>query len=295
MNSGLGNYRLSGALGSSWYALPMLGFACAIIVGSLYSVVAVYLPYRGTYRVLMPVVFAGGVGAMTWWTLRTSKCRNLFFAIFMGLLISMVAIYAMWAMFVFLLVRRDTLGVEGDKSVSLLSIWSHPAAVWECARDISVFGWYAINGYATTGWKLWAMWVAEAGFFVVVSLWCVWEAIGKRVFCERCGAWCRNYGTILRVAVPQDEMLHHRLMDGDATVLHELPSVEADVRPHLTVDLDCCDVCSELATMSWKLVGMNREKLDFRFVDRRLITGPEVAALVALGEKEATNAETKVS
>ncbi len=292
MNSGLGNYRLSGALGSSWYAMPMLGFACAIIVGSLYSVVAVYVPYRGTYRVLMPVVFAGGVGAMAWWTLRASKCRNLLFAIFMGLLISMVAIYAMWAMFVFLLVRRDTLGVDGDKSVSLLSIWSHPAAVWECAKDISVFGWYAINGYATTGSRLWFEWACEAAVFCIVILWFAIAAVWNQVFCERCSAWCHSYGTVLRVAVPQDEMLHHRLMDGDASVLRELPAVEADVRPHLAIDLDCCDECSDMATMSWKLVGSDKEKLDIRFVDRRLIAGPEVAELVALGEKNAESVES---
>lgn len=295
MNSGLGNYRLSDALGSSWYAMPMPGFACAIIVGSLYSVVAVYLPYRGSYRMFLPAVFAGGLGAMVWWTLRASKCRNLLFAICMGLLSSMVAIYAIWAMFVFLLVRRDTLGVDGDKSVALFSIWSHPAAVWESAKDISIFGWYAINGYATSGWKLWAMWAAEAGLFVIVILWGACGAIWKRVYCERCGVWCHHYGTVLRVAFSSDEMLHHRLMDGDASVLRELPAVEADVRPHLAIDLDCCDECSDMATMSWKLVGADKERLDIRFVDRRLIAGPEVAELVALGEKNTEDGETKPS
>lgn len=257
MHESLNQYRQSGSMGTAVFVVPVVGLIAAFVLAVAYAYADVYIPVAGYISFVLTAVFAAGVGWAVSFAGVKAKCRNVTLMHFLGFVIGLVAVYFSWVAFMYVLLKRE-LGDQFDGGLGAILL--RPDAVWHFANAVGETGWYQLRGGNVKGTFLWVTWALEA---VIVVGWVTFMApmgITGRVFCERCGVWCRKGKDFMRLLVPNNKEFLSRISEGSMEVLAQMPVAPADVSPYLRVDVDRCDTCPDTATWQAVLVTHHRNR-----------------------------------
>ena len=143
--------------------VTMLGLGAGLIGGLAVSAVAafvyayfiyympfIYLTFLGTIGFALLNGFAVA-GLMRW-----GKMRSTFFCVLGTALVTCVAYYLSWAVWVSVVVSGK------EMSISSLEVAQNPSAMWTLIQFICEKGAWNIRGLTVSGTALWAVWAVEA-------------------------------------------------------------------------------------------------------------------------------------
>lgn len=257
MIDGINTYRHSGRLGYGIIVIPVVGIVAALLLGVTYAYADVYIPIAGYVSFILTLIFAAAVGYCVSKAAVIGSCRSTGFVHLMGFLVSLLALYTSWVAFTYALISRDA---PAELEVSAARLFMAPAAVWKIVLLVNEAGWYSIRGGTPKGTVLWIFWTIEAVMVIGIVLAMSASGIGGRVFCERCGRWCRTVKDLVRLWVTTDANLLRRITGGDVRALADLPSAPGTLSPYLRVDANRCESCPDTATYQVCLVTHRRKK-----------------------------------
>lgn len=255
MHDSLSRYHHSGSMGTALFVVPAVGLIAGFVLAVAYAYADVYIPVAGYVSFILTVAFAAGVGWAVSFAGVKAKCRNVVVMRILGFAIGLIAVYFSWVAFMYVLATRD---LGDDFNSSLGAILLRPDAVWHFAAAVGETGWYQLRGGSVNGTFLWVTWAVEALIVVGIVTFMATMGITGRVFCERCGAWCRRGKHFMRLLIPHDKELFARVAEGNVEALAQMPVAPADVSPYLRVDVDRCDTCPDTAT--WQAVLVTHQK-----------------------------------
>ncbi|MBI1827596.1 MAG: hypothetical protein HYR83_14565 [Planctomycetes bacterium] len=236
--------------------MPAAGGVSAFVLGTGYAYAQVYKPFHNEYLVLFLLgALAVGVGVTLTLAARLGHCRNGRFARVTGVLIGLLAVYAVWAAFMHALINK---GVVSTHRISLSTIWAHPRAIWEFAKVVEATGWESISGRVHNGWAMWLFWAGEAILIVLCVTWLAPFAIVNRVYCERCGRWAKVFTPLARLVPPNDSSELNDILNGNLSNAESLPSTDESTYPYLIVNAHLCSGCTETATWNIAFAGNAR-------------------------------------
>lgn len=242
-------YAHSGKLGNAPWMMPLIGLPLLLVTSLVYSYIAVYSPVVGylTILVLFGYVFVNGL--LLGWLARLSRCRSERFVMLAGLGGGLFALYFSWVEFEVALFNRYA---DGGESVATIDVLLSPAVVWTGASLIAQEGWYSVFGGTPSGIVLWLIWLVEAAIIVFGTMMLTSVAIGREVFCEGCGAWCKTAES-RRLQVdreftrrPVESIAHDELM--------ALPEQKGKAFPHVVAEVMRCDRCKATTALRFARV-----------------------------------------
>ena len=294
MNESINTYRHSGRTGYGIIVIPIVGIVVALILGVAYAYAVVYIPIAGYVSFVLTLIFAAAVGYCVSKSAVVALCRSPGFVHLLGFLISVLALYTSWVAFTYALVSRDA---EAELEVSAAQWFLTPALVWDIALVINKNGWYSISGGTPKGVVLWIFWAIEAVMVIGIVVAMSGTGISGRVFCERCGRWCRAGKDLMRLWVTTDYDLLGRITGGEVHALADLPIAPATISPYLRVDTNRCESCTDAATFQVCLVshqhkkGGELEENSQELTGQQLLTSQELSWLDELAQRPPTDPE----
>jgi hypothetical protein len=244
-------YQYSGRLGASALFLPSGALLLAVALSAGYAWAQVYGPRSGYSSVMLLVIYAACAGFGIGHLSVITKCRNLKFVFAVGLLGSLVAIYAQWVFYVHAWLSR---GEQPPPIADLLHLFLAPGDLWRHMEKINTVGRADLFGDTPTGALLWGFWIAEA-ISIIIGMALIPVGIAfNRVFCERCARWCRRIENQARFHLAPEREVVERLRTGEIGALSELSVAPSDATPALRLDLHACESCNDTAVYQLHVV-----------------------------------------
>lgn len=244
--------------------IPLV-FIISTIIAFIYSYAVVYIPVAGYLNILLTVGFALGIGYCTAVTLQFFKTRNTTFAVTVGLLVGIFAVYASWVAFEYALWNRDN-----TEPISLLRLASRPQAVWQLASLIAEKGWYSLRNFTPQGIVLWSFWGIEALIVCGTAAYMPYSFIAHTVFCETCSGWTKGYKNRLSFLYEDAHELKKKLIHQDMSFLNNTKKINTTTKTFYRIECMTCDKCKNLFTLSllkitrnWDKNGEEQEKKKF--------------------------------
>ena len=263
-------YHHSGALGMGPVVVPIVGIVAAIALSVAYSYINLYSPVVGVITLGVLVGYSALVGYAIGWAGLLAKCRNRYFVAAMGFICSLIAVYAQWAVFAYALIRRNA---EAPLEFTMVDVFLNPAWLWSFILDLNRTGWYAIFDNHQTGLSLWIFWTVEAFTIVGVGTLVASLAFADRVFCERCGQWCRKKSKFMWLKIPDTPEPLDRLTVGEIEMLERFSPANSGEDQYLLVDLQECESCDETTTLQVKCVTTEENRKGEKQQSETKLTG----------------------
>ncbi len=247
--------------------------------GAIYAYVILYLPFAGWITFLIAAAFAVATGAVTAYTLKKQKTRNISVALLVSLVVSVISYYVSWGIWVYAFLRRN------DVAVQLDTILSNPAALWTAVQAINETGAWTVRSWTPTGGMLWTLWAVEAGIVILGAMFMVLGMMLGEVFCERCSLWCKLEEEVCRVSASGVSTAKEWAEAKDFDRLANLgPPATADAE-WLRFDLYACPRCRMTNTLTMKRVAVTTDKDgdkstdEAEILEKLLISGSEAATI----------------
>ena len=226
----------------------VLGIPILLIIFTLlafvYAYAVVYIPIIGYLSFLLTAGFALGVGFSTAVVLQFFKTRNSTFALCFGLIAGIVALYAAWVSFEYVLLSKDS-----SEDIELIRI-ADPRIAWDIACFIAEKGWYSMRSFTPKGAVLWTLWGIEACAIIGVSAYMAHSFIKDSVFCETCKGWADDHKSKLIFEYVSESELKQKLTTQDMSFLDNILKVKRTAESFYRIDCSVCCTCDNLYTLS---------------------------------------------
>ncbi|MEL6340929.1 MAG: hypothetical protein AAFQ65_13545 [Myxococcota bacterium] len=202
-------YRESGVAPLGGIVLALVaGLGAALVLAPIYSALTfinpfVYINVLATLGLGFGLTVAVQAGA-NWGSIRNYKV-----VVLVGVLSALMAEYASWVTFIFMLTERGTIILD-------------PLAIVEVLPLIAQEGYYTLRSAPVSGTILWILWGVEASIvfgFTILGAWGV-----SSVYCEESGGWTQEESDVVRVH-PTDDGFIQGLLDEKYEVLSERAEV----------------------------------------------------------------------
>jgi hypothetical protein len=212
------------------------------------------------------VAFGGLIGVAIGYGMVLGKIRNDAVGLSLTGVISAVALYVCWAMWV-----PFVLDSQHVKHISWTRLAQHPRALWHLICLINQYGtWGMSSGSATNGWALWGIWALETVIVIGVALFAGIGALNYHPFCEACERWCTRGAKVLLAAPANVAQLKLQLEANDFKALENLGAGNKGAS-HLIVALDSCEQCRQFHSMTVTHVMVGRTKTGKATVSNKTI------------------------
>jgi len=238
-------YTPSGRAPGDGIALGLgVGIAAAVPLAFVYSYAILYIPIIGIVTFILTGGFGLLLGVAVGSPMHARKVRSPLVASLVGFTVGLVALYAMWVVWLYGLIQRS--GGDGASEVTLLGLATWPPAVWQLVELVNETGAWSFKGTTPTGGVLWAIWGCEALILVGMPTWLAGNTVSDP-FCEKCEAWCEDKQSFFLTEAVDKKQLLDWLGAGRLDQLAALPAPSTAVS--LTTTAWRCG-CSETATLS---------------------------------------------
>jgi len=253
-------YSPSGKLGNGLLLMPIVGVACAAVLGVAYGYINNYNPL--VYIQAIATVFYGlGIGYALAKAIEWSKCRSAGATFAIAAATGFFALYAAWVAFEYALISRSL--SAGEEGPTLFQLFSSPGVVWSVAWEINETGWFTLFRSKTqlSGIILTLFWIVEAAIIVGATVIIPLGFVREHVFCEDCSVWCKEKKDLARFGLARSSGVKQRLTEGDLTALGELPTEKVLLhQPYIRVDSQRCEQCNNTAAFTAKEVTPEQDK-----------------------------------
>lgn len=256
-------YKPSGKLtADAFVTASIIGVIAAIIVGFLYALANVYIPFA-KLRILLPMLAGAGLGACVGLACMKAKVRNTPFKTTLALACGVIATYISWVAWVYLILRRDL-----PEGMAPKLVWD-PLIIASFAHSILDTGMWSYGNDTPKGNFLLGIWAAEALFLIGGSA--ITAAFMNREvpFCETCELWVDEKQSVGPL-MPVDQVQVKNLVEsGNVSTLVDLQRSEAPEQAHTRIDLRACARCSNLYLLS--AVGVSAAQKDSQRSEKTFI------------------------
>lgn len=236
-------YKPSGRAPGDGIAMGLVvGIAAAIPLAFVYSYAILYIPIIGVVTFILTGGFGLLLGVAAGSPMHARKVRSPLVASLVGFGVGLVALYAMWVVWLYGLLQRSDAGSE----VTLLGLATWPPAVWQLMELVNQTGAWSLKGSTPTGGFLWFIWGCEALILVGMPTWLAASTVSDP-FCEKCEAWCEDKQSFFLTEAVEKKQLLEWLGSGRLDQLAALPAPSTPVS--LTTTAWRCG-CGETATLS---------------------------------------------
>lgn len=238
-------YAPSGGLSvAAFITVPLLGLIAAAILAYGYAYLSVYNPFIYV-TALATMAFGAGVGLAAGLGARLGKVRSPKLMALALLILSAVALYGTWVVWMHAFLGR------GD-----LDIWLwKPDELWAAISLVASQGAWSISSYTPTGVVLYIAWGAEAlllvGFIFFLGFGQAYEP-----FCERCDVWMDEEELGAFPGVSDPAALVSEIESG---ALEALSQGDGEGAP-LVATLHECPGCQRVGTLTVKAVTVTVNK-----------------------------------
>lgn len=277
-------YKHSGRITPLGLLLGILaGAVTAIVAAIVYAYADLYIPLI-YLNALLCIFFGVVVGAASAVAMQRGKVRNIPVALFIVTLVTALAYYVCWVVWMSAVIDR----YGHDREFSWIWLASHPHAVWQLGTFINEKGTWAL-GHSdkenTNGIFLGIIWIFEGVTIFVSALLVAKSVLGDRPFCERCNQWCTKETQLTTVAATnvaaiKQMVLEHRFND--------LAALGDSDNHWIALMHQYCDNCKMIHTIT---AGQHRITVDKRgrrqttktmLINKMLVSAEEVERIRAM-------------
>ncbi len=179
-------YKHSGQFSLGGLVLGALaGGAAALLLPYAYAHGLIHIP-EAHLAAFATIAFGGLIGAATAYGLILGKVRNQPVTLALSGIVSSLALYLSWAMWVV-----ATVGRENTETIGWVELAQQPGTLWHAIVVINQYGTWTLSGHSpTNGWELWAYWMLEAATVIGTAMFMAFALMNHRPFCEE--AWGRD-------------------------------------------------------------------------------------------------------
>jgi len=233
--------------------IPVL-LIITILLSFAYAYSVVYIPIIGYLSFLLTIGYALGIGFSTAIVLQFFKTRNTLFALCFGLLAGVIALYAAWVTFEYVLWNKDA-----SDPITLARLMD-PVVVWRIACFVAEKGWYSIRSTTPKGVVLWIFWGIEACVIIGTSGYMAYSFIKDSVFCEACKGWTDDHKDKLTFEYLSENELKEKLHNQDMNFLNDILKIKRTAESFYRIDCSVCCTCDNLYTLSLLRVSRTWDK-----------------------------------
>jgi hypothetical protein len=275
-------------------ATVLAGVVAAVLGGFVYGYAFYYIPII-FLNILVTLAFAAGIGMAVAVAARAGKVRNNLFVGTIGLLATFLGMYVYWGAYCWALLGIGEVGLFAFTPMGLIAF----------GQELFENGsWGLRDGDPIKGWFLVAMWVAETGMILFVSMMCA-LLDAKRPFCEACREWTEIERGVARLAASGNEPQWAQVLAGDLPALAAFPPADSTSMQFVRLDVARCPRCEQSRFLSITAVqiiidkkGKTSEK-ERTLVTNAILTPAQFAVVEAcatlyenhLGQLDSSDAE----
>jgi hypothetical protein len=225
-------YKPSGAVPLVGTILMQLfGGLGAVVLAALYALANFYSPFV-ILTFFAVFIFGAGVGYAVNLGARIGKVRNPGFTMLLGLATGILAMYLAWVFYIYL--TPDKNGFRGT--------WAwHPGEILAKMREYAQTGLWSMNNWMPKGWVLWAFWIAEAVFVVLLSLGV--SVANDAPYCDHCNVWTKKHKDVASFALADPGPLKAQLEAEGYEILDALHKLPTDPADCLKATIHSCPRC----------------------------------------------------
>jgi len=276
-----GRYSVTGAL----YAV-VVGSLIACVCAAVYAYIILYCPLV-YINALIAAGFGVVIGYMCAGMLKQKKVRSDAVAVAITLIVTSVAYYFSWAVWVFALARRADTNLP---FAGLVGLTIFPNLLWGAIRAINVEGAWTLRGSAVSGIALWIVWVAELAFIYGLSLSTAYGRMEEEPFCETCEAWGTKKEKVVEAVTADINEFKQRMEAKDFHHLESAGPPNGESMEWQRIDVFSCSKCGSFHTMDSthvkiKVESGKRKENTKMTLHHLVLTASEADALHKLGAK----------
>lgn len=193
-------YKPSGKAPISGIILALAGGAVvAVALSIVYIALQWFIPFI-YINVVFTLLFSVGLAGLGAELLKRGKIRNMTVAMVIGIIISLVAFYSQWALFISLTLESSgTASIAGEIGIVKTSfnlntfskVFLEPKFVFASIKELNEIGTFSLKRTVVSGTFLWIVWIIEAliilgsGFFVRLY-------VKNKPYSETCDKWLKE-------------------------------------------------------------------------------------------------------
>ena len=234
-------YRHSGRVPPSGLAMASaILIPAAIVLGIIYSIAVVYVPFI-KLRGVITFVYGGALGGLTGLVCYQAKFRSHKAVILMTLFIAFISYYSSWGVYGTVLLTKIFGFLPGFAQAALNGFL--PQNIIAHAQDIFAEGIWAMRaGKPVSGWAIAAVWVAEALIIFGTAL-AARMVYGNTPFCEDCNQWTEETKELANLPVSPQDPAWQEFASGNLDAVKRLQVVE-DSPVYVELQLAACPSCT---------------------------------------------------
>jgi hypothetical protein len=292
MGRGYQYYQHSGKVTAHGILLAAaIGLPAAVLMGIAYAYADLYSPIV-YLNILLAIGFGVGIAWVCGKILQVGKVRNVPVSLAIIGVITAVAYYVCWVVWVFGTFDRFV-GVD-DPAGSTLKLATNPGALWDAINFINSVGTWTIGRASSSsgsranvsGTALWIVWIGEALLIFGAAFALGRKLAGDKPFCEKCDRWCEPARTVASVAAGDPARLRSEIEGGQYAYLQELRNHE--IGGHWwQVDQNWCGGCNGFHTITVQEITRsvdkkgNEQRQKRKIIDRLIVTPAQVEQIRA--------------
>ncbi len=260
-------YRHSGRFTPAAVLFTLLiGLAVAALGGALYGVIVYYMPIV-YINVLLTIGLGVGLGMFVGKLAMARHVRNVPVVLFLGVLCGIVAEYAAFVGWVYVVTSRQVLALN-------------PAELFLILEAIAETGVWSLKKTTVNGGFLISIWGIEALVIIGGAVRLAYSEIARTPYCETCARWLKETTVIGPYRPVHDAAgLKASLEQGDFAVLGNIAPLKQDdpIDRFAEYELIDCPTCDEMAVVTIRNVTLTADKegkitrKDANIIDRLLI------------------------
>ena len=228
-------YRPSGTVpATSTVLMLLIGMAASLVLGLVFELIKHYLVHE-VIQVVSSIGFGALVGLSVYLSARLAHVRNPKFAMFVGFVIGLFAVYIAWALYLWINLKFQW--------PVLRAALTQPKFLWGWIQIFAKVGPWKLFDWHPKGGTLYAVWAVEAlmivGFAVGVS------AVGSPTYCEACGKWTKKVDLLLHVPMIDPEPLKADLEAENYEPLYRLVGKPFNMVQRTDITAVQCPTCTD--------------------------------------------------
>jgi len=280
-----GKYSISGAL----YAL-VVGSVIACSLAFVYAYIIVYSPLV-YINLLVTLGFGALLGYACAKLLKQKKVRSDRVAVGIAFLVTTVAYYYSWVVWMWALFRRADGEIPGFPE--FVGMLLQPWVVWDLMTRINAEGVWTIGRGSkdpVSGIALTIVWVIEAAIIYGLALFAAYGAMDEEPFCETCEEWAAKKERVVEAAAADPAEFKQRMEAKDFKYLESQGAPTEDTAEFQRIDVFSCPRCGGFHTLDStqvkiKIESGKRKEETTQTMHHLLLSSSEAEALRKLGEK----------
>jgi hypothetical protein len=263
----------------------ILGMVAGGVLAAAYAYLELYIPLAGVITFILTAGFGGLMGGAVGFLMKKQKVRSTSVTLLATLLVSLVAFYVSWGVWLYAALRR------AEVDANLPAVLLQPDVMWVLILEINQAGAWSITSWTPTGAILWGFWGLEAVVIFALALLLAKSVIEGDPFCEHCETWCEETKDVLRVPLADPNELQQNMELRNFSYLEKLGGAKADAAAWMAMNIHSCPSCRNTHTLSMTSVTVTVDKKgkesreEKEVMDKLVLSSSEAENLRALGQK----------